>query len=375
MKIINLLSIAAKNLKGKWAVLPVAGIAISMFCFCFAGAILTTVQEEKSLPYELNIASGTTNLSDSIIAKISANPNVTAATPILEVPAVIKTGEYSAQLTLTGIDAAYIETSVSEGSFFPDDSIMPYIVLNEAACKMFANDEKIADDEVPEIYWLGTGFYVQMGEDEKAIASKVCGILSDDEETEEEQRSAAYVSLSIAKELLRQNGQETDYTGVNVRVKNIGSANSVSKAIAVLGLTVTNSTEELQSGWDADNKEMTYLIVIGAFGLMCASILLIAWRQNTLLKQRMAWEAMRWMGLKASDMRKLFAIQAILLSILGIALGLLVALSLPSFLLTGEMETTNFMLSISFKSVFVSVVICIAAGLIPIFGKRKQIKN
>lgn len=114
MKIIDLVRIAAKNLKGKWVVLPVFGIAISTFCLCFAGAILITVQEEKALPYEIIISSeGEQSLSDSAVAEISKITDVTAATAVLQVPVSITADEYTTELTLTGIDSAYIESSLS----------------------------------------------------------------------------------------------------------------------------------------------------------------------------------------------------------------------------------------------------------------------
>ena len=388
MRISDRIWFALKSLRGSWAILPVIGFAIATFCLCFSGAILTTMQEEKTQPYELVISGeGADSISDNDMVEISKLDDVTAATPVLQIPVSISTGDYKANLTLTGIEASYLEDSFSEGNAFPDDSVMPYIVLNEAALKQFSDSETSKDGyssgdmndgegtgnmtrtntEELDVDWLDINFSVQIGEESKAVVSKVCGILSEDEKTEEEQEPAAYISISTAKELLRQNGQETNYTGAYVRAKNIGSADNVSKSIAVLGLMVSNSTEELQSGWDADSKEMTYQTVIGVFGLVCASVLLASWRQNTLLKQKRAWAALSYIGLKDKDLRILFAIQTASLSLFGIALGLIVALALPSFLLTGEMEQTNFMLTIPFISVAVSVIICIAAGLIPSF--------
>jgi hypothetical protein len=48
----------------------------------------------------------------------------------------------------------------------------------------------------------------------------------------------------------------------------------VSKQITLLGLNVTNSNEQLQTKWDAEMKEMFYLLVIAAFGLACAALML-----------------------------------------------------------------------------------------------------
>ena len=140
MRIPDLLWMAIKNLIARWVV-PIVGMtAISAFCLCFAGTVLTTVQQEKSLPYELNVIPGTINLSDSAIVEISDIPDVTAATLVLQIPANVQIGEYDAQLTLSGIDAAYLNEAFSQGGVFTDNSVMPYIVLNKAACKLFTEE-------------------------------------------------------------------------------------------------------------------------------------------------------------------------------------------------------------------------------------------
>ena len=200
---------------------------------------------------------------------------------------------------------------------------------------------------------------MQLGEGIKAVTSKICGLLVDDEDTDEEQEAMAYISLSSAKELLQASGQGTGYTTIYIRAKNIGCADSISKAVTKLGMAVTNSTEELQSGWDTDMQQMAYLIVIGGCCLICAAVLLATWRKISLLEQWDAWEALACMGMRERDMRTLFVIQSITLDMIGIAVGVLVALVLPSFLSTGEATDTSFMLQIPFTVAIGSAVTCI----------------
>ena len=373
MRISDLISLSVKKLKSSWAVLPAIGFCIAAFCLCFAGAILTKVQDEKAEPYEIIISAESTSLSESLVAEISKTTDVTAVTPLLQVPATISTGEYTASLTLTGLKANYLKEGLSQGSIFPDDSVMPYIVLNEAACKQFATDdgdvkEATSDTEMPEIGWLNENFEVQTGEGAKVVISKVCGILSNEDE-DEDQEPAAYISLSAAKALLQ---QSTGYTGINVRVRNIGCTESIAKAIAKLGLSVSNSTDELQAGWDADTKEMTYLLVIGVFGLVCASFLLGAWRRLSLSEQKDEWEMLRCLGMKERDIRRVFAVQAGMLAVLGIAGGMLIAMVIPSFLLSGEVGDTSFLLPIPFNVILGCVVVCATAGIVPVLGRRGQ---
>lgn len=379
MRISNLAYLAWKNLKGNWAVLPVIGFAIAAFCLCFAGAILTVVQEEKAQPYEIIVATQESkSLTDNDIAEMTKLEDVVAVTGILEVPTRMILGEYAAELTLTGMNSSYINGTYVAGSAYPADTVMPYIVLNEAARKAFSIKSASGSDNsgdttasaAPEIDWLNVSITVQLGEESKPVTAKICGLLTASDEKDED--PAVYISLSSAKTLLEQSGQNTGYASLRVRVTNIGSAESVSKGISALGLLVSNSTEELQAGWDTDTKEFTYLLVIGIFGLLCASFLLAAWRALSLCRQRHEFESLRYLGMKERDIRRLFAVQTGMLALIGIAVGVLTALVLPSFLSTGEAMDTNFLLPIPFNVILGSVVVCAAAGIVPVLGRRRQ---
>ena len=119
-------------------------------------------------------------------------------------------------------------------------------------------------------------------------------------------------------------------------------------------------------------QQMAYLIVIGGFCLICAAVLLAAWRKNALLEQRDAWEALACMGMKRRDLGKLFAVQGVLIALTGVVTGVIVSLALPSFLSTGEATDTNFMLAVPFVVAAGSGLVCIAAGIAPMLGRRGQ---
>lgn len=392
MKTSDITRLAFRNLKGRWVVLPIIGFAIAAFCFCFAGAILTTVQKEKAQPYELILsAQGNASITDSVIADILKISDVKAATPILQVPVTIKTGKYVAQLTLTGMKAEYLDVAYAQGSVFPANSVMPYILLNEAAQKQFTEDQpdvnqKNADKteadtgenkpanantKIPEINWLNSSYSLISGEAGRSITSKVCGILSDGDAKDVE--PASYISLSVANMLLRISSQPTDAKTAWVRVTNIGRADAVSKQIAALGIEVTNSNEQTQAKWDAEMKEMTYLLVISAFCLLCAVTLLAAQRIIVMQQQKGAFEMLRWMGIKTREVTQLLFIHALIIAMIGTALGVSVSLSIPSFLPLELKGISSYTLSIPFLVAAGSFGVCIIAGVIPAcFVKARQ---
>jgi ABC-type lipoprotein release transport system permease subunit len=445
MKIYDLAVLGAKNLKSRWVLLPVIGIAISVFCLCYAGAVLTAVQEEKAKPYELQISFGSAkDITDSTLTKISKIPNVDTATPLLEVSAIVKTGIYSAKLTLTGINPPYLNDTFTGGGVFPADSIMPYIILNASACKQFAKaktDSSLnsnsassgnskngvnsgvdsgssssgtspqtglssnatatssldsdtgsglnivntayttnnssqagtssdADNSSPKINWLGAGVTIQTGDNGQWIVSKICGILKD---AGNGQQPVAYISLAAAKSLLLRSGQSMNYSGADVRIKNIGGASSVAQSITGLGLTVTNADDALQSKWNTELTEMGYLIVIGVFCLLCSAVLMAYSRKIAIMEQKETWRMFRWIGMKERDIGRLFVFQSLMISLVGITIGIIVGISLPSFLSPDLKGNSIFTLQIPFLVAVLNIFICTAVGLSATINIKKTI--
>lgn len=375
MRISDLLKLAAKTLKGRWAVLPVAGIIIGMFCLCFAGAALTKVQQEKSMPYELNVTSGVSKLSDSAIAGISKIADVTAATPLLTIPVTIKTGDYSAELTLTGIASGFLNNGFGAGGEFSDGSIMPYIVLNSVACKQFSaeksNDWAKDENKAPDIDWLNAEFTVILGEGKKPIISKACGILSG----EEEQEPLAYISIPCAKDLMQRANRSVNYTAARVRIKSTGYSETVTKGIEALGLAVSNPAQEQQRKWDMETKESIYLLVSGVFSLLCAAILMAALRKLFRLEKKEALQILRWIGMKDRAISGIFITQALILSLIGIFIGIIISVSLPSFLSSNQGELSVFMLPIPFAVIVVSFILTVCICILPfMYSNKKSLK-
>ena len=52
----------------------------------------------------------------------------------------------------------------------------------------------------------------------------------------------------------------------------------------------------------------------------------------SLCQQSREWEALRYLGMKERDIQRLFAVQTGILAVLGIAVGMLIAVVFPSFL-------------------------------------------
>lgn len=366
----DLIRIATKDIKGLWTVLIAFGMAAAAFCLCFAGAIFVSVSQEEGMPYELSV-SGNNGLKDADIATISAIPDVKAATLVLQIPVTIKTGDYSAEFMLTGVNSSYINEKFSQGGVFPDSSVMPYIILNNAACKAFEKPGSIPsasdtgdEESAPDINWLSTGFTIKAGGENNNVGGKVCGILVKSEDEDEQPKG--YISIASAKELLKADVQDADASMADVRIKNIGCAAAVSQALENMGYQVSNPNEDLQKKWDGEFGEMAYLITGGVFLLIFTALLTAARRKISVFQQREAFIMLRWMGMKEKEIKRLFVVEYIILSLIGIAVGIIIALSLPSFLSQDLKGMSVYMLPIPFGVAALSTAVCMIVSVMPL---------
>ena len=365
MRIYDLGVLAIKSLRKKWIILPVIGIGIATFCLCLAGGILDKIHEEKSEKYELVVSQIDVNFSNSIINKINETYGVVSSTLVSEVPITMVSGEQIKQITLIGINPDYLNLSYSVGGVFPNESVMPYIILNSAAINLFS--ESLG--EVEDLVQFNKNFSIQLGDDTRPIISKVCGILATSEDVTEQPE--AYISLSVAKTLQRQSGHTTEKLSAYVRVINIGYADAVSRTLTAQGLFVINSTETLQTGWSNDLKETTYMLLIGGLSLVFSTTLILTIRELSMIEDRFGLIALHWIGLKESKIKQLPIIQAILISVFGIIIGTIVGLSLPVFLTIEQKSSSLFAIAIPFWAIILTSIICLIAVVIPHIKARK----
>lgn len=384
MRISDIAGIAVKSLKGRWAVLPAAAAAVGVFCLCFAGTVLAAAQQEKSQPFEISVTAEDAGLTENDVAEISKITGVKAASPVLEVPVSVAAGDYTAELTLTGIYPSYLTEKFKTGGVFPESGVMPYIVLNDAACKQFKSKDDSdmeymydtggeggpEETKAPDIDWLSESVKLQAGEG-NPVTAKICGILSGEEEG---QQPAAYISVAAAKALTPPGGQ-TGYAKANVRLTNIGRAESVSKDISALGYIVGDTDKELQAKWDSQEGQMAYLFVTGAFSLLCFSVLMSSSRKISLLEHQEEWRMLKWIGLRDGDIGRIFLIQTLTLTAAGMFIGIVVSTSLSSFLDPDPTGMSIYTLPVPFWIAAASAAVFLLAAVLPALNIKKSISS
>jgi len=380
MKCWDTCKLAFKGLRRGWAAIIVLGIMMSVVCFSFAGAIQLSMKSEKAKPCELTIqASDTAKLTDQSVSDILQIPNVMAATGMMEVPVTLKSGKYTATLTLCGIDRGYLKDGFSFGGLFPETSVMPYIVLNGAAVKQFVDKENPPapdqTDYAPAINWVSAGIALSFGEDaSKPITSKVCGILESKGE-EEEETPAGYTSISVAKELLRNQNMPAEYTSIAVRLQSIGLAKDVAKRISDLGYTASDPSVELQAVWERREMEMTNLIMVGAIGLLYFSFLIAAVDRGNLFEEHRQLDTMRWIGMTTSNLKVIYFLRTAIADTVGVFLGITISYIIPSFVPEEQTATSIFALQVPALVTVVVGVASIGLFLLPSFYADRKMEK
>lgn len=316
----DLLRLSIKTLRTKFVVIYVLLVMLGVCSIYFAGAILHTVITEKAEPCELRVTpSDYKELSDGTIWEFLEVSGVLAATNRLDVPVKLTVGKYEAELTLVGVDSTYLDVYYNMGGVFPENSMMPWIIINKDSLKTFrdpTDTTKRASSYVPPVDWLNEDF--SMSIDETALVSKVSGIYES-----EETADAGYMDLEIARKILQGQGRDGAYTSAVVRIRNIGAAQNVTKAIEALGYIVSNPNTELQERWDVLEKEALYLVLIGL------AILIVASQQQKMefLRQERRREALclalQWMGMTRRMLRSMKGIQNFYICIISVSLGIM----------------------------------------------------
>lgn len=368
---INTLWLATKTIKIRQAFLPMLGFAIFSFCLCFAGATNLKISGEKAEPYELIMTSTPKSpITDKAIAEVIKIDFVKKTTPVIEIPVRLKIEQYSANLTLIGINAEYFEGLFLQGGIFPTESAMPYILLNEAACKLMTQSEQKENEEVI-IDWLRGGFEIIQSEDQPATISKVCGIFSDAGVKDAEPR--AYISIYSAKQLLVNSGKPIEYSNAFIRTADSGKAVSVSKAISSAGYLIANSNDELHERWETQTNEIIYLLVVAVFALCSAILIIRAYRIMNMVINKQSLDMLQWMGVTAKMSERRFLTQDFVIMLSGFLIGTLTALTLPSFLMAdGADLETIYLIKTPFSVIAITLVINLIAILSFHFITRKE---
>jgi hypothetical protein len=349
---------AARRIRWGFGTVYITVLALATACLCFSGAIWRSVEDEKQKPCELVVtAPSYLELNEQTVQDILNISDVLDASGCIDVAVTVTSGNYTASFTLIGIDGAYLTATYTQGSPFPEESVMPWMVLTEAAAKSFSDPNKSTQkksDEMPDLDWLNADFILQAGD--ITVVSKVRG-LTDDETV------AGYISQTVAKSLLQRQGQPGGYNSVMVRIRNIGAAEAVAKKIADMGYFVENMDTARQEKWDNQLREAVYLLLLSAVACACARLVKKIDYLKRQAQDSQETEALAWMGMSRYQMQTLAFVGSLQLSILGTTVGVFLSYLVAWLIPTELRDVSNFALTLPWPLVLGVFVVGIECGI------------
>ena len=283
------------------------------------------VADQKALPCRL--VASVSQMDAALLMQVEKIEGVTGVTEVLEVPGTFQVGkEARAEFTLYGLSPDFLEERFTKGGAFPESSVMPYVVLNGAAAASATDAEgrSLGKDQQPD--WFQENVEILAGE--KAVRVKICGQM----QGEEGETPAGYISLSAAKDLLRESGVQPESQTLWIRLENMGRMESVQKELERQGIFAANADETAGIAWEQQEKESAAYLAAGMLALLSGSVLL--GRQLALepLQHAGEWKLLRTLGCSGKQIAGIGRWRAALASAAALALALAGLLCVPLFL-------------------------------------------
>lgn len=206
-----------------------------------------------------------------------------------EVSGRIQIMNYQEECSITGVDRDFISASVKEGDYYPEDSGMPYLLVNQAFLKQMtdANGNQIEDTE--EIDWLSKTVTIAYGEN-KSMVCKICGILNPAEENES---PLIYMSPDSAKNILQTGESISEENSLWIKIKSGGEVEQVQADLSQLGITVNDIDESLVWTWKMQALKITYFCLIAVISGLAAWLLFFERLRIDALRNKEEYEVLQ----------------------------------------------------------------------------------
>lgn len=272
-----------------------------------------TLSRERSAPCRL-IASVPDGFGADVSA-LSQIEGVEACTLVYELDGTLTVRGYAAECTLAGVDGSFLEGELEEGVLYGEDTAMPYLVLNEAALKLF--QEESGEDAA--VDWRNDPVTLTLGASGVRVAARISGILSGGSGTGQ---PAVYVGPSAARSLLLQSGETGGARIVWVDLQNSGIRADAAEGLEALGLTAENGDRETDWRWTLEQARIRWLCLAGGIALLAALAVLHGKLRLDQALHQPEYDHLQALGPARGDVRKTINRVRIAVTVAcGLALG------------------------------------------------------
>lgn len=254
---------------------------------------------EKHTPFELIGSTDGTTIDLNALSQISG---VERVSPILQINCQLTYGEKDASNQIDAVYASHLNVHLTDGSIFTDNTNMPYLVLNEAATKLFSEKDDIHGIGVQEELLLKSG--------DVETTAQICGIYQDDSETPH-----IYMSYEVAHKLFG-----AQFTGTNVAflLTNKGAVEEVSANLRKQNFSVGANTDT-SLAWNLLEQQTWQTFLVSTVFTVCSAILI---RERIVQEKRSSsgeYSVLLTAGLTAKLAGKIIPLRIVVLDIIAMS--------------------------------------------------------
>ena len=264
-----------------------------MLCVGFLFLITTAnsygvLQQELDTPYVLpGSISGQADLE-----KYLEVPSVAAATPVLSISSELTAKDAALSGTVTAVLADYLNLSFNQGGPFPNDSNMPFLVLNEYASTNF-----LAESKSKVTLAVNDTLTMTIGEEEHSAI--LCGIFEDGLE-----QPVIYMSYPLAARII----PKGDGIDLLFRLGKTEDLESGARALRKLGVSVSYD-EILPERWLLTKKQIYQTAISSLILLLCSAVQMAGQHKREQREAHSERQALALSGLEEQHLRRMFPLR------------------------------------------------------------------
>lgn len=266
---------------------------------------------EKHTPFELI---GSTDDATIDLNTLSQIAGVERVSPILQVNCQLTYGEKDVSNRIDAVYASYLNVHLTDGTLFTNNTNMPYLVLNEAATKLFTEKDNEPGIAVQEELLLKSG--------DVETKAQVCGIYQDESETPH-----IYMNYDVAHKLF---GVQFMGTKVVFLLTNKGTVEGVSAKLRKQNFSV-NANTDTRLAWDLLERQTWQTFLVSAVLVACSAILT---REN-LLQERFSskaeWEILLTNGMSVKKIEQMLLVRIVITELICIFVSMIVSETVNTF--------------------------------------------
>lgn len=284
--------------------------SLLMLCIGFL-FVLTTADAYSQLDEELSssyILSGSVS-GQAELEKYYEISSIDAATPVLNVDAALSSQESSLSTSITAVTSDYLDVAFSLGGVFPDESNMPFLVLNRYAAEHFTTQ----DDTVTSVDVNDT---VVMTIQEQEVSAVICGIFEDGLE-----QPVVYMSYTVASRMLPK--EET--INLLFRLNRTDDLEEAAKELDKLHVSVTYD-HALPERWKLTKQQIYQTFLSALILLLCSAVQMAGQNRQEQQEALPQLQALCLCGINPGQVGLLFVVRTLFAGLICFTVGMAVAM-------------------------------------------------